>query len=87
MVLPMNIFASRKQRREVKRAKVKSDEIDSQLEEAKRRRQHHDVLLISPSFPFTISAAVCANLRFLDRCPWRRSGSVRYGQAYESRPR
>lgn len=56
MVPPMNIFASWKQRREVKRvrrrAKAKSDEIDIQLEEeAKRRRQHHDVLLISPSFP------------------------------------
>lgn len=57
MVLPMNIFASWKQRCEVKRAKrrakAKSDEIDSQLEEeTKRRRQHHDVLLISPPFPF-----------------------------------
>jgi len=71
MVLPTNTFASWKQRREVKlarpRAKAKSDEVDSQLEEeGKCRRQHHGVLLIGPS---TISAAVRANLRFLDRCP------------------
>ena len=53
----MNIFPSLKQRREVKRvrrrARAKSDAIDSQLEEeARRREQHHDVLLISPSFLF-----------------------------------
>lgn len=48
----MTIFPSLKQRREVKRvrrrARAKSDAIDSQLEEeARRRKQHHDVLLIS----------------------------------------
>ena len=54
MVVPMNIFASWKRHREVKRAKAKSDEIDSQLlleEQKERRVQLHDVLLISPSFP------------------------------------